>query len=264
MKKIFFLSFISGNLSFYSIDNFKKLEKSINGKLNFCFIPWKNNSQQKINHLKKIYKPIFVKKIRQPKFESITKKIKFPDNAGNSIGTLYMWESIRQSFKEIFNYYKHRKIKPDYVIRYRSDILPRGNLSLFKKRLHKNEILVPDRFHWNGINDQIFVIKYKDIKLFFDIDKFIRKFIENNRFFSSEYIFQQFLKSKKIQIRYSDFDYQILRHRGFQKLSKNINSDMKIFDKINVKLNKLSYKFRNFKKYYIHKKYLNKNQHKYI
>ena len=100
--------------------------------------------------------------------------------------------SIQQSFKEIFNYYKHRKIKPDYVIRYRSDILPRGNLSLFKKRLHTNEILVPDRFHWNGINDQIFVIKYKDIKLFFDIDKFIRKFIENNRFFQVNIFFNNF------------------------------------------------------------------------
>ena len=39
---------------------------------------------------------------------------------------------------------------------------------------------------------------------------------------------------------------------------------MKVKDRMNCKFNKLKYKFRNFKDYYLKKKNLNKNQEKFI
>ena len=263
MKKKSFLAFIPGNLNYFSYKNLLGLKKNINSELNFFLFPWEDTKQTKINHIKKIYKPIFLKKIYKPNYKNIVKKIKYPDYAGNSIGTLYMWESIRQSFLQINNFYKDKK-KPDYVIRYRYDILSKYNFKLIKENLKKNEIIVPDRYHWNGLNDQIFITRFSDIVLFFDIDKFIKKFIKDDRFFCSEFLFQQFLKYKKIKVKYSNFDYSLMRPKGFNKINNNVKSEMKFFDKLNCKFNKLNYRLRNFNNHYIKKKYTNKNQEKIV
>ena len=263
-KKLFFLTFLSGNIKYFSPENHIWLKKNPKYNIKFCLFPWNDVDKKKINNLKKAYKPILLKKINKINYEKTCGKIKYPDYAGNSLGTLYMWDSIQKSFIEIYNYYKKKKIRPDYIIRYRSDILPKEKIFLLKSQLSEKELLVPDRYHWNGINDQIFVIRFSDIKLFLDINKFVKKFIKEDRFFCSEYLFQQFLKYKKIKIKYSKFNYNLMRFKNFKKIQKNIKSEMKFKDKINCKINKLKYRLRNFEKYYIKKNYLNKNQEKII
>jgi len=264
MKKNSFLVFIPGKLNFFSKENLNKLKKNIGNHLYFSLFPWNDTDQKKINKFRKIYKPIILKKINKPDYKNTIKKIKYPDYAGNTLGTLYMWESIRQSFLQINTFYKRKKKKPDYIIRYRFDILPKLKKKIFRKKLFKGEILVPDRYHWNGLNDQLFIIKYSDIHLFFELDKFVEKFINDERFFCSEYLFQQFLSYKKIKIKYSDFDYNLMRFKNFKKPSINMKSKMKLKDRINCKINKLKYKFRNLEDYYLKKKYPNKNQEKII
>ena len=264
MKKLFILTFLSGNIRFFSSKNVTGLKKNLKADLKFCLFPWHNMKSTKINLIKKKYKPILLKKIHKPNCEKILNKIKYPDYGGNAIGTLYMWDSIRKSFLEIYKFYKNKKVKPDYIIRYRSDILPKGKISIFKEQLSKEEILVPDRYHWNGINDQIFILKFSDIKLFFDTNKFISNFILEDRFFAAEYLFQQFIKYKKIKVKYSKFDYNLMRFKNKKKNQTNIKSKMKFYDKINCKINKLRYRLRNFNDYYVKKIYLNKNQEKII
>ena len=264
MKKLSFLAFIPGKLNYFSKKNLSELKKNINANLNFGLFPWHDTKQKEINLFKRIYKPILFKKIHKPIYKNSIKKIKFPDNAGNTLGTLYMWESLRQSFLQIYNFYKYRKKKPDYIIRYRSDILPKNTFRLFDKHLLKNEILIPDRYHWNGLNDQIFIISFTDLKLFFDLDKFIKEFIKEDRFFCSEFFFQQFLKYKKVKVKYSKFDYNLMRLKNFKKISNETKSEMKFSDRLLCKYNKLNYRFRNFKSYYIKRKYPNKNQDKVI
>ena len=102
------------------------------------------------------------------------------------------------------------------------------------------------------------------IHLFFDLNKFIKKFIQDDRFFCSEYLFQQFLEYKKIKVKYSNFDYNLMRFKSHKKISKSIKSNMKFLDKLKCKLNKFKYRLRNFENYYIKKKYPNKNQEKII
>ena len=264
MKKISFLAFIPGKLNYFSKKNFTEFKKNIDADLKFCLFPWEDTKQKKINYIKKIYKPIFLKKIYKPKYEKTVKKIKYPDHAGNMIGTLFMWESIRQSFLQVKKFYKNKKNKPDYIIRYRYDILPKQKFKFFTHSLSKNEILIPDRYHWNGLNDQTFIIKFSDINLFLDLNKFIKKFIQDDRFFCSEYLFQQYLEYKKIKVKYSNFDYNLMRFKNHKKISKNIKIKMKFLDRLKCKLNKLKYRLRNFENYYIKKKYPNKNQEKII
>ena len=101
--------------------------------------------------------------------------------------------------------------------------------------------------------------------MFFDIHKFISKFIFEDKFFAAEYLFQQFIKYKKIKVRYSKFNYNLMRFKNIKKVQNNIKSKMKLSDKIiKCKINKLKYRIRNFEDYYIKKKYLNKNQEKII
>lgn len=264
MKKISFLAFIPGKLNYFSEKNLSEFKKNIDADLNFCLFPWEDTKKKKIDNIKKIYKPIFLKKIYKPNFEKTVKKIKYPDHAGSKIGTLYMWESIRQSFLQVKNFYKDKKDKPDYIIRYRYDILAKQKFKFFKNDLLKNEILIPDRYHWNGLNDQIFIIKFSDIHLFLDLNNFIKKFIQDDKFFCSEYLFQQYLKYKKIKVKYSNFDYNLMRFKNHKKISKNIRSNMKFLDRFNCKLNKFKFRLRNFENYYIKKKYPNKNQEKII
>ena len=114
------------------------------------------------------------------------------------------------------------------------------------------------------LNDQTFIIKFSDINLFLDLNKFIKKFIQDDRFFCSEYLFQQYLEYKKIKVKYSNFDYNLMRFKSHKKISKSIKSNMKFLDKLKCKLNKFKYRLRNFENYYIKKKYPNKNQEKII
>ena len=183
---------LPGQLNFFSKKNYDYIKKLFKCKINFFICPWEDTNYKKIKKFKIIYNPIKIKKIKKKNFTNELKKIKYPDPEGNPVGTMYMWDSIEKSLKEIYKFYKFKK-KPDYIIRYRSDILPINNKKLqFLEKIRSKNILVPDRFHWNGINDQFFIFSYLDIKLFFDLNKFISNFIKKDRFFSSEYIFQQF------------------------------------------------------------------------
>ena len=77
-------------------------------------------------------------------------------------------------------------------------------------------------------------------------------------------MFQQYLEYKKIKVKYSNFDYNLMRFKSHKKISKSIKSNMKFLDKLKCKLNKFKYRLRNFENYYIKKKYPNKNQEKII
>ena len=159
--------------------------------------------------------------------------------------------------------YDKKLDKPDYVLRFRSDILPKDGQKFINDKFIGQSIIVPDRYHWNGLNDQIFLLNFEDLKIFDNFDQFLKKHIEDDRFFSSEYIFLRFIK-KYLKISYTDFDYNIMRIKNTQKKSKDVDSKMLMIDKINCKINKLKFKIRNFKNHYIKKINRNKFQEIYI
>ncbi len=261
-KKI--LVVISGKLNFFSKENFIKLKDSFKEyDLEFSIFPWEDQSEEVINKFLDIYNPIYCEKIKISDFNEEIKKIKFPDFSGNPVGTLHMYKSICLSFNIIKEIYKNKESKPDFILRYRSDILPKSNQNYIQTELEDNSILVPDRYHWNGLNDQIFLIRFQDLGIFDYFEKFLHSHILSNRFFSSEYIFLRFIK-KYFKIYYSDFDYNIMRLKNILKKTKNIKSKKLLIDTINCKFNKLRFKFRNFKDHYIKKINRNKFQEIYI
>jgi len=153
------------------------------------------------------------------------------------------------------------KKKPDYILRYRSDILPKDNQTLIdKNEVKRGQILIPDRYHWNGLNDQIFMINTEDIEIFKKFDSFLNEHIERNRFFCSEYIFQRFIKKIKFKIKYSNFDYNVMRFNNYKKSSNHAYSKKIFIDLINCKINRFKYKIRNFKEHFIKKTNRNNKQ----
>ncbi len=261
-KKI--LVVISGKLTFFSSKNFYKIKESFKEyDLEFCLFPWRDQSPEIKKKFLDLYKPIHFYEIENHDFEKDIEKIKFPDYAGNPLGTLNMYKSLSISFKIIKKMYDKKIDKPDYVLRFRSDILPKNDQKFINSTFIGQSIIVPDRYHWNGLNDQIFLINFNDLKIFDNFDKFLKKHIEDNRFFSSEYIFLRFIK-KYLKISYTDFDYNIMRIKNTHKKSKDVDSKMLMIDKINCKINKLKFKIRNFKNHYIKKINRNKFQEIYI
>ena len=125
-------------------------------------------------------------------------------------------------------------------------------------------LYIPDCYHWNGYNDQVFLSKVKTLNKFSNFFETVNKFIENNHFICPEYIFYKFFKKKKININFFEFNYQILKNKKIlnikDQLLKKEKSYIPIKDKIIIKILKLLYKFRNFKEFYIKKKKRNKNQ----
>jgi len=261
-KKI--LVIISGKLIFFSKKNFHKIKESFKDyDLEFCLFPWKGQSSDVIKKFLDLYKPIYFEEIETYDFEKDVKLIKYPDYAGNPLGTLNMYKSICVSLNIINNIYEQKSNKPDYVLRFRSDILPKDNQNFINEAQLNKSILVPDRYHWNGLNDQIFLLNFKDLKIFDNFNVFLKNHINENRFFSSEYIFLRFVK-KYFKIHYTNFDYNIMRFKNNFKKFKNIESQMLLIDKINCKINKLKFKIRNFKDHYIKKINRNKFQEIYI
>ena len=260
-KKI--LIIIPGKLKFYKKENYNLIKNFFKDfDVNFFIVGWKNQDEKIIETFEKNYNPLKIEFIPEHSFEKVLGNIKYPDHAGNTLGTLHMWKSVVLSFEKVKNFFLDKTNKPDYILRYRSDILPKHNqIFINKNPLIKNEILIPDRYHWNGINDNMFLIRFNDLDLFKTFDDFIDNHIKKNKFFCSEYIFQQFLKKNKFKIRYCDFDYNIMRFKDHKKFSKNEKSKKPLTDWYNCKLNRLKFKIRNFNKFYIKKINRNNKQH---
>ena len=262
-KKI--LVIISGKLTFFSSKNFYKLKESFKEyDLEFCLFPWRGQSPEIKKKFLNIYKPIHFYEIENHDFEKDIEKIKFPDHAGNPLGTLNMYKSISISFKIIKKMYDKKIDKPDYVLRFRSDILPKDDQKFINDTFIGQSIIVPDRYHWNGLNDQVFFSKVKTLSVFDDFFKFIDSSINNNDFICPEYNFYKFLKKKKVKTVFFDFNYQILKNQKLinnkELFVKEKKSYIPLRDKINIKILKLLYKLRNFNDFYIKKNKRNKTQ----
>lgn len=252
---------LSGNLRFGIKENLNFLKKYFeNYNLIFLIVTWKNENIKLIKKFKKIYKPYKFYLIKQKNYKKEIKLIKFADNAINIENIFHMWKGIIDGFKFIKKLNLINK-KNSYILRYRSDIFPLIKDCNFNYTLKKNEILIPDRFHWNGINDQFFLIRYQDINLFDGFFKFLKNHIQKNNFFCAEFIFYLFIKFKKFKIKFINFNYKILRVKN-----KNINlrkkkSKIKFKNLIIIKFLKFLFKFRNFKSYFIYKKNRNREQY---
>lgn len=252
-KKIFII--IAGQLRFFN-ENYETLSTTLkNYDLFFYFFPW-NSEKNKISLFKKRYIPCKIKFIKGSNWEKKAKKIKFKDNANDIINFFYMWEALIKAFKIISSEINDN----DIILRFRTDIkLSSKKIVLNFNDIKKNEIYIPDLYHWNGVNDQIFfskVITLNKFKFFFD---FVDFSIKNNHFICPEFTFYKFLKKFKIKINFFELDYKIFRNdRKTQIINKP--TVIPFFDKILIKVIKLKFKLRNFFKFYFFKKKRNKNQ----
>ena len=258
-KKI--LIFISGNLNFFHKNNYHRLKNSLKDfETRFILFPWTKEKKENIKKFKSIYKPIKIKKIKEKDFTYKLKNIKFPDHAVNTENFFHMWHGITQSYKYIEKIISSKKWKPNYILKYRSDILPKKKQNFaLPLKFKKNSILLPDRYHWHGLNDQIFLIRLDDIKIFSKFNTYVNYHINNKNFFSNEYIFNEFLKEKNYKVIYNKFDYNIMRVSPKKNLNNKI-SKIPFKDKINIKSNKLKFICRNLYDFYITKKNRNKHQ----
>lgn len=261
-KKI--LVIISGRLTFFQEENYSRIKKTFKDyNLEFFLFPWTGQDPHIIEKFKNIYKPVYCENIKIHNFDNFNELIKFPDFAGNTFGTLHMYKSLCLSFNKIKKIFDTKSNKPDYILRYRSDILPKNNQIFLTNVLKNNTILIPDRYHWNGLNDQIFLLNFEDIKVFDQFDKFLLQHLKENRFFCSEYIFSRFINNF-FKVSYTSFDYNIMRFKNFYKKADSTVSKIPFKDLIHCKISKFKFKIRNFNDHYIRKVNRNNFQDIYI
>ena len=255
------LVLLTGQLRSFSKKNYENLIENFKGyKLDFFVVYWENQDKDVINTFSSIYNPIKFKDIKNQNFYSEVKEIKIPDNAVNPENIFHMWHSFSEGCKEIKKFQFENK--PDYILRYRSDILPDINQDVKSFDLLKKQVLIPDRYHWNGINDQFFLFNYSDLEKFSDVNKFLKSYQKKNLLFSPELIFQRFLKSKGIQIKYVNYNYKIMRReKKINKIEENKKIiKIPLYDKLTIKFNKLKFKIRNFNNFFLKKNIRNNQQ----
>ena len=260
-KKKRVLVLISGQLRFFSIKNYENLIKNFKDyELDFFIVCWNNQDEENIKLFKKNYNPINLIEINTRNFSLESNNIKYPDTEVNTENTFHMWYSFSEGCKKIKNF--HFSKNPDYILRYRSDIFPDLNQTFINKNLKQKQLFIPDRYHWNGINDQFFLFNYSDIDYFTKVINYLEDYQKKNLFFSPELIFQRFLKKIKFRINYIDYNYRIMRK--LKKDSKNLKNikitKIPLSDKIFIKLNKLKFKLRNFNNFFISKTKRNNQQ----
>ena len=261
MNKKRILVLISGQLRYFSIRNYENLLKNFKDyKLDFFIVYWENQDKEIIKLFKKNYNPINLIGIKTRNFSLEKNNVKYPDNEVNTENIFHMWHSFSEGCKEIKNL--SFRENPDYILRYRSDILPEINQTFISKELKHKQIFIPDRYHWSGVNDQFFLFNYSDIDDFTRANDFLEDYKKRDLFFSPELIFQRFLKKIKFKINYIDYNYKIMRK--FKKDNKNLKkikiSKIPFSDKLCIKLNKLKFKIRNFKSFFINKSKRNNQQ----
>ncbi len=251
-KKIFIL--FSGELRFFN-ENLASINKCLKEyKKIFLFYPW-DTEKKKINNFKKYYKLNYINYISQNNWEYYINKIKYPDYAASIPSLFYMWDALTQTFTKVINEYND----DDLVLRFRTDIkINSKKLNLNLNNIKVNTIYIPDCYHWNGYNDQVFISKVKTLKKFSNFFEFVNTSINNNDFICPEYTFYKFVKMKKINTIFFEFDYQILKNKKIiqnkELYLNNKKSFIPIKDKITIKILKLMYKLRNFDAFYLKKK----------
>ncbi len=256
MKKILVL--ISGKLNFLKEDNYFRLLKSLeNYDVNFFFTPWTNQNNELEKKMLEIYKPIKVSHIKEQNFESFFSEIKYPDLAANIQNIFFNWMGVSLGIKKIKKFIYTSKWKPDYILRYRTDILPKKKITFkIPNNFTENDVLIPDRYHWHGINDQIFLFHKKNINVFEEIYTYIiTDFVKRDSLFASEYLFYKYLNEKKIRVIFNLFDYNLMRETNYKKniLNNFKKTTIPFDDKMEIKKLKFFHKIRNFKDYFIKK-----------
>jgi len=261
MTKKSIIVLITGQLRYFSKKNYENLIENFKDyDLDFFITCWEGQEEKLYDTFSSIYKPVELKKIKNQNFSLLSKNILTPDTAVNPENIFHMWHSFSEGCKEI----KKRifKNKPHYILRYRSDILPEFNQLFINYELKTKQILIPDRYHWNGINDQFFLFNYSNIDDFISINEFLIEYQKKNLLFSSELIFQRFLKEKKIKIKFNKYNYNIMRKENKinNSLKDKINVSLGLYDRITIKLNKFMFRLRNFNDFYLKKKMRNNQQ----
>ena len=261
MNKKRILVLLSGQLRHFSDKNYEILLKNLKDyHVEFFIACWEQERDDLKKLFSNIYNPIKLICLKNQNFSAKAKNILVPDTAVKSENVFHMWHSFSKGCKEIEKF--PFKNYPDYILRYRSDILPELNQHLNISEFKKKNILIPDRYHWNGVNDQFFIFRYKEIKYFSNIDVFLKDYKNKRLLFSSELIFQRFLKKNNFKINYIDYDYKIMRRHKKNSTNKEEFKNIKVclYDKFSIKLNKLQFKIRNFKSFFIKKKKRNNQQ----
>ena len=253
-NKIYIL--FSGQLRFFE-ENLKSIEKSLKyvDKL-YLFCPW-NTEIKKIKLFKKYYKNSKFKLIKQRNWTNHIQKVKYPDKANSHVSNLfYMWDALVQSFQ----YYIKILDKDDIVVRLRTDIkIKSTRFQLDFSKIKNGTLYIPDCYHWNGLNDQIFVSKVNTLKKFKFFFKFLDIMIKDNRFISPEYVYYRFIKMNKLNIIFFNLDYQILRKK-ISYIRKRSQTIIPLKDQLVIKNLKFLFKLRNFNQFFIKKNKRNKNQ----
>jgi len=260
MSKKIILVLLSGQLRFFSKKNYDFLIKNFsNYKLEFFITCWNNEKEETKNFFKSYYKPIKLDEIENKSFLENVEKIKVPDTAVNSENIFHMWYALSEGFKKI-NTFKFNK-RPDYILRYRSDILPIPDQKLSLDKLGKKDILIPDRHHWNGVNDQFYIFNFTDLKYFLNLNVYLKDYLSKRLLFSPELIFQRFLKNINFNIKYSNYDYKLMRNNQKNKLKLEVKeARIPLREKLVVKINKIKFRMRNFRAFYIKKSNRNNQQ----
>ena len=253
---------MTGQLRYFNELNYKVLKNSLKEyDLYFYIVCWKNENEDIKKKFIKLYNPIKLIEIQDKCFLNEVKRIKIPDTAVKSENIFKMWHSFIRGCellkKEKFD------ISPDYILRYRSDLLPSNNQKIDLGLCRENDILIPDMNHWNGVNDQFFIFKFSKIKKIITFSNFISEYLNKKLLFSSELIFQRFLNKLSLNINYINFDYKIMKKNDNLKnklIKKDTQNNIPFREKFFVSINKLKFKLRNFKEFYITKNKRNKYQ----
>tara|TARA_B110000003_G_scaffold25062_1_gene23794 strand:+ start:238 stop:1038 length:801 start_codon:yes stop_codon:yes gene_type:complete len=259
-KKI--IALMTGQLRYFNELNYKVLKNSLKEyDLYFYIVCWKNENEDIKKKFIKLYNPIKLIEIEDKCFLNEVKRIKIPDTAVKSENIFKMWHSFIRGCellkKEKFD------ISPDYILRYRSDLLPSNNQKIDLGLCRENDILIPDMNHWNGVNDQFFIFKFSKIKKIITFSNFISEYLNKKLLFSSELIFQRFLNKLSLNINYINFNYKIMKKNDNLKnklIKKDTQNNIPFREKFFVSINKLKFKLRNFKEFYITKNKRNKYQ----
>lgn len=251
--------FFCGELRYFE-KNFLTLKNYLrNYHTNFLFYPWKNQIE-KINDFKKNYINSQFDFIFQNDWQLKISRIKYPDNANSKIINLfYMWDALTQSFLIL-----NKTLKDDdIVLRCRTDVIIHSSELKFDiNTIEENTLYIPNCYHWNGLNDQIFFSKVSTLKKFQFFFEYLDTMIDSNNFICPEYVYYKYLKKMNIRVVFFEIDYQILRNNQ-NKFIRN-KTIIPLKDRAIIKFLKLSHKIRNFYQFFIKKKKRNKNQNLYI
>ena len=204
--------FLTGRLSKHYVYTYRNILNTFKDCEIDFFVMHCCKDEELINKMKELYKPVLCQttKIEDYSFLNKIKNVKPP--RPNIFNVVNMFNNRFTLFNVFEKYCQENNKNYGLVVSYRFDLHAKKSqfsMKKFYEQLQDNSILIPRKFDWGGLNDQMAIGRIEIMKKYFSLFEKLPELLENQAF-HAETLLKVHVNNEKIKVKRFWYNYKII------------------------------------------------------